>query len=61
MRVFSVKLVQFRFPSKQQELIWQKRPQEVPPSMIARDLGVSRALVSKAQRIPEERVERTLL
>lgn len=44
-----------------QEFIWQKRRQEIPPSTIARELEVSRALVSKTQRIAEERVERILL
>ncbi len=51
----------FRFPTKQQELVWQKRRKEIPPSAIARELEVSRALVSKAQRIAEERIEKTLM
>ena len=50
----------FRFPTKQQEFIWQKRRQEIQPSMIARELDVSPALVSKAQRIAEERIEQIL-
>jgi len=53
-------LKSFRFPTKQQKLIWQKRRQEIPPSMIARKLEVSHALVSKAQRIAEERIEKIL-
>ncbi len=50
----------FKFPTTQQELIWQKRRQAIPPSMIARELEVSPALVSKAQRIAEERIEKIL-
>ncbi|MHA1927910.1 MAG: hypothetical protein ACTSV2_04925 [Candidatus Thorarchaeota archaeon] len=50
----------FKFPTRQQEIIWQKRRQEVSPSVIARELEVSRALVSKAQRIAEERIEQIL-
>ncbi len=56
-----MKSIHFRFPTKRQEFIWQKRRQETPPSAIARELEVSRALVSKTQRIAEERVERILL
>ena len=56
-----MKSIHFMFPTKQQEFIWQKRRQEIPPSVIARELDVSRALVSKAQKIAEERVERILL
>ncbi len=52
--------IHFRFPSKQQEFIWQKRRNNVPPSVIAQELDVSRALVSKAQRIAEERIEKIL-
>ncbi|MCK5239510.1 MAG: sigma-70 family RNA polymerase sigma factor, partial [Candidatus Thorarchaeota archaeon] len=51
----------FRFPTKQQELIWLKRRQEIPPSQIARELKVSPPLVSKAQRIAKSRVEQVLL
>ncbi len=50
----------FKFPTKQQETIWLRRRQEVPPSVIAREMDVSRALVSKAQRIAEERIEKIL-
>lgn len=55
-----MKPIHFKFPSKQQELIWQKRRNRTPPSLIAQELDVSRALVSKAQRIAEERIERIL-
>ena len=51
----------FRFPTKQQELIWIKRRKEIPPSKIARELKVSHPLVSKAQRIAEKRIEQILL
>lgn len=57
----SMKSIRFKFPTKQQEFIWQRRRQEIPPSVIAQELDVSRALVSKAQRIAEERIERILL
>ncbi len=50
----------FKFPTKQQELIWVKRRQEVPPSIIARELKVSHPLVSKAQRIAEKRIDQIL-
>jgi len=56
-----MKSLRFKFPTKQQEFIWQRRRQEVPPSVIARELDVSRALVSKAQRIAEERIEKILV
>ncbi len=56
-----MKSIHFRFPTKRQEFIWQKRRQEIPPSAIARELKVSRALVSKTQRIAEVRIERILL
>ena len=56
-----MKSIHFRFPTKRQEFIWQKRRQEIPPSAIARELNVSRALVSKTQRIAEERIESILL
>ena len=59
--VRSVKSIHFKFPTKRQEFIWQKRRQEIPPSAIARELKVSRALVSKTQRIAEERIEKILL
>jgi hypothetical protein len=55
-----MKSIHFKFPSKQQELIWQKRRNRTPPSVIAQELDVSRALVSKAQRIAEERIEKIL-
>ena len=53
-------LKSFKFPTKQQELIWVKRRQEIPPSVIARELKVSRPLVSKAQRIAKKRMEQIL-
>ena len=56
-----MKSIHFKFPTKRQEFIWQKRRQEIPPSTIARELKVSRALVSKTQRIAEERIEKILL
>jgi hypothetical protein len=56
-----MKFLHFKFPTKQQASIWQKRRQEIPPSEIARELEVSRAFVSKAQRIAEERIEKILL
>ena len=55
-----MKTIHFRFPSKQQELVWQKRRNKTPPSVIAQELEVSCALVSKAQRIAEERIEKIL-
>lgn len=45
-----------RFPTKQQNAIWLKRRQHVPPSDIAEGLGVSRPFISKAQRIAEARI-----
>ena len=54
-------LKSFRFPTKQQELIWLKRRQEIPPYKIARELKVSPPLVSKAQRFAETRMEQILL
>ncbi|MHA1137059.1 MAG: hypothetical protein ACTSSE_11290 [Candidatus Thorarchaeota archaeon] len=56
-----MKSIHFRFPTKRQEFIWQKSRQEIPPSAIASELEVSRALVSKTQRIAEERIEKILL
>lgn len=56
-----MKSMHFKFPTKQQEFIWQRRRQEIAPSVIAQELDVSRALVSKAQRIAEDRIEKILL
>jgi hypothetical protein len=56
-----MKSIRFKFPTKQQEFIWQRRRQQVPPSTIAKEMDVSRALVSRAQRIAEERIEKILL
>jgi hypothetical protein len=51
----------FRYPTKRQSNIWLKRRQKVPPSVIARELKVSRPFVSQAQRIAEHRIEKLLL
>ena len=49
-----------RFPTKQQNTIWLARRQKANPSAIADKLQVSRAYISKAQRIAEQRIERLL-
>ncbi|MCF2137855.1 MAG: hypothetical protein K9W43_11545 [Candidatus Thorarchaeota archaeon] len=51
----------FRYPTKRQSIIWLKRRQEVPPSQIAVELGVSRPFVSQAQRIAEQRISKLLV
>jgi hypothetical protein len=51
----------FRYPTKKQNLIWLKRRQKTPPSIIAKELGVSRPFVSQAQRIAEQRIKKLLL
>jgi hypothetical protein len=51
----------FRYPTKQQSLIWLKRRSEVPPSIIAKELNVSRPFVSQAQKIAEGRIKKLLL
>ena len=51
----------FRYPTKQQSLIWLKRRSKVPPSKIAEELNVSRPFVSQAQRIAEKRIKKLLL
>jgi hypothetical protein len=55
-----MKAIRFKFPTKKQEFIWQKRREEVASSVIAQELDVSRAFVSKAQRIAKERIEKAL-
>jgi hypothetical protein len=59
--VLFVGFVDFKFLTRRQESIWQKSRQEIAPSAIARELEVSRPLVSKTQRIAEGKVERILL
>jgi len=49
-----------RYPTKQQSLIWLKRRQGVIPSAIAKEMGVSRPFISKAQGIAEARIEKLL-
>lgn len=51
----------FRYPTKQQGIIWLKRRQQVRPSTIAEKLSVSRPFVSKSQRIAETRIKKLLL
>jgi hypothetical protein len=56
-----MKPLRFKFPTEQQEFIWQRRRRNIPPSVIAQEMNVSRALVSKAQRIAEERIRKILM
>jgi len=51
----------FRYPTKQQSIIWMKRRLQIPPSVIAEELKVSRPFVSQAQRIAEQRIKNLLL
>ena len=51
----------FRYPTKQQNLIWLKRRRKTPPSVIAKELKVSRPFVSQAQRIAEGRIKNLIL
>jgi hypothetical protein len=51
----------FRYPTKQQSQIWLKRRSKVPPSIIAKELKVSRPFVSQAQKIAEGRIKKLLL
>jgi hypothetical protein len=51
----------FRYPTKQQNLIWMKRRLQIPPSVIAKEMDVSRPFVSQAQRIAENRIKKLLL
>ncbi|MFW9786260.1 MAG: hypothetical protein ACFFE2_01915 [Candidatus Thorarchaeota archaeon] len=53
--------VSFRYPTKKQNHIWLKRRQKTPPSIIAKELGVSRPFVSQAQRIAEQRIKKLML
>lgn len=50
-----------RYPTKQQNLIWLKRRSKIAPSVIAKELDVSRPFVSQAQKIAEQRIENILL
>ncbi|MFX1541053.1 MAG: hypothetical protein ACFFBX_09775 [Promethearchaeota archaeon] len=45
-----------RFPTQQQDFIWLKRRQKIRPSVLAKELNVSRPFISKAQRIAEGRI-----
>ncbi len=45
-----------RYPSDQEATIWLKRRQGTPPSVIADDLGVTRAYVSKSLRKAEKKI-----
>ena len=51
----------FRYPTKRQSLIWLKRRSKVPPSVIAKELKVSRPFVSQAQKIAEGRIKKLIL
>jgi hypothetical protein len=50
----------FRYPTKQQGLIWLRRRQRERPSEIAKDLKVSRPFVTMAQKTAEERIDKLL-
>jgi hypothetical protein len=50
----------FRYPTAKQSLIWLKRRQQVRPSIIAEELDVSRAFVSKYQQRAEARIKKLL-
>jgi len=49
-----------KYPTKTQSLIWFKRRKKVRPSEIADELDVSRAFVSKSQRIAKQRIKRLM-
>ena len=49
-----------KYPTKTQSLIWFKRRKKVKPSEIAEELEVSRAFISKSQRIAKQRIKRLL-
>ncbi len=49
-----------KYPTKTQSLIWFKRRKKVKPSDIADELEVSRAFVSKSQRIAKQRIMRLM-
>lgn len=46
-----------RYPTKQQNLIWLKRRSGIAPSVIAKELDVSRPFISQSQKIAEQRIE----
>lgn len=50
----------FRYPTKQQGLIWLRRRQKEKPSEIAKDLKVSRPFVTMAQKRAESRIEKLI-
>ncbi|MFX1318890.1 MAG: hypothetical protein ACFE9D_07710 [Promethearchaeota archaeon] len=50
----------FRYPTPKQGLIWLKRRQQVRPSVIAKELDVSRPFVSKTQQRAEARIKKLL-
>ncbi len=56
----SITFPHFRYPTKQQGIIWLKRRQKIRPAQIAEELKVSRPFVSKAQRIAEARIKKLL-
>jgi hypothetical protein len=49
-----------KYPTKKQSLIWFKRRKKVRPFEIAEQLRVSRAFVSKSQRIANQRIKRLM-
>lgn len=49
-----------RYPTQQQDFIWLKRRQQIRPSLLAEELGVSRPFISKAQRQAEMRIKQLL-
>ena len=50
----------FRYPTKQQGKIWLQRRQDVSPSIIAKQMRVSRPYVSKAQKVAEQRISKLM-
>jgi hypothetical protein len=50
----------FRYPTPKQVLIWLKRRKHIRPSVIAEELEVSRAFVSKYQQRAETRIKKLL-
>ncbi|TFG31503.1 hypothetical protein EU528_06095 [Candidatus Thorarchaeota archaeon] len=51
----------FRYPTKKQSSIWLKRRDNIPPSVIAKELKVSRPFVSQAQKIAQGRIKKLIL
>ena len=49
-----------RYPTKQQGLIWLRRRQKEKPSVIAKDMKVSRPFVTMAQKRAESRIDKLL-